>query len=291
MMALLYTQMREFQKGVNEFMGKYNDIVLLTDMDGTLLDSNSKVSNENKEAIETFISGGGKFAIATGRGERNALKFIDDIKTNIPSILYNGCGLYDYKEEKFLELKLLSNEKLKSLLEDCMNHFPQVVIQIYSTTGCLIITPEEFIDDDIRKHHSPYINCNLDEIMDKEWIKILFRGNKEELADLERYFNNLNLDNDITVVYSSDIYLELLPSKSSKGDMLLTLRKLIGEECTYYAVGDYYNDVEMLKVADVGIATLNAPDDIKNVADLVTVNNDNHVLADIIYNIINNDSK
>lgn len=272
-------------------MGKYNNIVLLTDMDGTLLDSNSKVSNKNKEAIEAFIGGGGKFGIATGRGERNALIFIDDIKTNIPSILYNGCGLYDYKENKFLELKLLCNEKLKSLLEDCMNHFPQVVIQIYSIGGCLIITPEEFVDDDIRKHHSPFMNCKLDEIMDKEWIKILFRGKKEELAGIEKYINNLNLEDDITAVYSSDIYLEILPNKSSKGDMLLTLRKLVGDNCTFYAVGDYYNDVEMLKIADVGIATLNAPDDVKEVADIVTVDNDNHVLADIIYNIMGNDKK
>jgi Cof subfamily protein (haloacid dehalogenase superfamily) len=270
-------------------MQSYKNIVLLTDLDGTLLDSGSRVSNKNKEAIETFINGGGKFGIATGRGERNALKFIDDVKANIPCILYNGCGLYNYNENKYLELKLLTNEKLKSLLEDCMMNFPKVVIQIYSTIGCLIITPEELIDDDIRMHHSPFINCKLEEIMDKEWIKILFRGDKEELGNIEKYLNNMNIKDDITVVYSSDIYLEILPSRASKGDMLLTLRNLIGEEHTYYAVGDYYNDVEMIRVADVGMATYNAPDDVKKVADIVTVSNDNDVLADIIYNIMNKD--
>lgn len=266
----------------------YNNMVLLTDMDGTLLNSNSKVSSRNKEAIEAFIRGGGKFGIATGRGEKNALNFIGDLEINIPSILYNGCGLYDYKEQKFLELKSLSNDKLKDFILDCMRQFPEVVVQIYSAKGCMIITPEELIDDDIRKHHSPFIITKLDDIMEEKWIKILFRGNKQELSSIEEFGNNLKLDEEMTLVYSSDIYLEILPSNSSKGSMLITLRKLLGEEYTYYAVGDYYNDIEMIKIADVGIAAGNAPEDIKSIADIVTVSNDDDILADIIYNIMKN---
>lgn len=269
-------------------MKKYNNIVLLTDMDGTLLDSNSKVSSRNKEAIHTFINEGGKFGIATGRSEKNALKFIGDIPINIPSILYNGCGLYDYQQNKFLELRKLSNDKLKELLVDCMSKFPNVVIQIYGAKGCFIITPEELIDDEIRKHHSPFTMCKLEDIMKEEWIKILFRGNGEELNNIEQHCHNVHIIDEIIVVHSSDIYLEILPSNSSKGDMLLTLRKLLGEEYTYYAVGDYYNDIEMIKFADVGMATLNAPEDIRQIADVITVSNDEDVLADIIYNIMIN---
>lgn len=269
-------------------MMNYNNIVLLTDLDGTLLNTSSMVSSRNKEAIEAFINGGGKFGIATGRGEKNSLNFIDNLEINIPSILFNGCGLYDYKEKRYLELKLLSNNKLKDFLIDCMKQFPEVVVQIYSTRGCLIITPEEMIDEDIRKHHSPFYNTNLDDIIDEEWIKILFRGNKEELNGIEEFGNQLNLNEEMTMVYSSDIYLEILPSNSSKGSMLITLRKMLGEEYTYYAVGDYYNDIEMIKVADVGIATANAPEEIKAIADIVTVSNDDDVLADVIYNIMRN---
>ncbi len=267
----------------------YNNIVLLTDLDGTLLNTSSMVSSRNKEAIERFIRGGGKFGIATGRGEQNALKFIDTLEMNIPCILYNGCGLYDYKSKKYLELKLLSNDKLKEFLIDCTKQFPEVVVQIYTVKGCFIITPEELIDEDIRKHHSPFITTKVDDIMEEEWIKVLFRGNKQELSEIEEFGKELNLNEEMTLVYSSDIYLEILPSSSSKGDMLITLRKLLGDEYTYYAVGDYYNDIEMIKGADVGIATGNAPWDIKEIADIVTVSNDDHVLADIIYNIMEND--
>lgn len=267
-------------------MKNYNNIVLLTDLDGTLLNTSSMVSSRNKEAIEAFISGGGKFGIATGRGEKNALKFIGDLKINIPSILFNGCGLYDYKADEYLELKSLSSDRLKEFLNDCLKRFTDVVIQIYTTKGCMIITPEELIDDDIRKNHSPFILTKLDDIMDEKWIKVLFRGNKEELNDIEELGYKRRLNEEMTLVYSSNIYLEILPSNSSKGSMLESLRKLLGEEYTYYAVGDYYNDIEMIKAADVGMATGNAPEDIKAIADIVTVSNDDDVLADIIYNIM-----
>ena len=51
-------------------------------------------------------------------------------------------------------------------------------------------------------------------------------------------------------------------------------------------MGDYYNDIEMLAAADVGIATANAPADVKKAADVITVSNDQSAVAEVIYNLI-----
>lgn len=48
-------------------MGKYPGKILLSDLDGTLFDANSRVSQRNKEAISAFVEGGGRFGIAMGR--------------------------------------------------------------------------------------------------------------------------------------------------------------------------------------------------------------------------------
>lgn len=49
---------------------KYDGIVIYSDLDGTLLDSERNLSKENMDAINSFISQGGRFGVATGRMER-----------------------------------------------------------------------------------------------------------------------------------------------------------------------------------------------------------------------------
>lgn len=66
---------------------KYDNVLLLSDMDGTLLDSNSTVSVSNQRAIKDFIANGGKFGAATGRNQRNTLSFLKEVELNAPCIL------------------------------------------------------------------------------------------------------------------------------------------------------------------------------------------------------------
>ncbi|MEI8201182.1 MAG: HAD hydrolase family protein [Eubacteriales bacterium] len=91
-------------RGFAEIKGAADDEIrkkiLLSDLDGTLLDSSSKVSVENQQAIKTFIAQGGHFGIATGRSQLNAVAFLDHVEINTPSILYNGCALYDFEAKK-----------------------------------------------------------------------------------------------------------------------------------------------------------------------------------------------
>ena len=48
-------------------MGKYTGKMIISDLDGTLIPRGGVISAENKAAIQTFVDGGGRFAIATGR--------------------------------------------------------------------------------------------------------------------------------------------------------------------------------------------------------------------------------
>ncbi len=94
------------------------------------------------------------------------------------------------------------------------------------------------------------------------------------------------LEQELNWVFSSEVYLEYLPYNISKGSALQYIKERIYPDDKIYAVGDYYNDVEMLQVADVGIATQNAISSLKEIADRITVSNDENALADIIYNMI-----
>ena len=85
----------------------------------------------------------------------------------------------------------------------------------------------------------------------------------------------------------SEAYLyEILPKGISKGTVLPRLASYLGipMEKTI-AVGDYNNDISMVKAAKLGIAVKNAVPELKAVANMVTVSNDEHAIAKVIYDI------
>ena len=263
-------------------------IILLSDMDGTLLDSASTPSEENKDAIRRFIELGGNFGIATGRGHLNALDFLEGVTINTPSIVYNGSMLYDFKETKVSVVKTLPADALQDFLHWVMENFKEVMIHVYGMDICHIITPEEDADLETLREHQPTTFSNLQDILGEPWVKLLFSGKNQNLLLLEEHLKGSHLDGIARWVFSADIYLEVLPSSVSKGTMLTELRRIYGKDYKIVAMGDFYNDIEMLREADFGFATQNAPEEVKNASDRVTVSNDESAVAEVIKEILDN---
>lgn len=264
----------------------YEGVVLLSDMDGTLLDSQGNVSMGNRTAIREFISAGGRFGIATGRSHLNFEAFLTGVEVNAPCILYNGCALYDREEKRFLELSTLPLEKLSPYLQYCLEAFPGLMVQVYCPDMCYIISDEGRSEREVVENHKPNRFCAMEEILDQPWIKLLISGEPAHLRSLEGEIGSFGLGMEISWVYSQDRYLEILPIHVSKGSMLKKLKDSLGSGFRIYAVGDYNNDIEMLEAADVGIATENALPSVKVVADALTVSNDESAIAHIIHHMI-----
>lgn len=267
-------------------MEKFTNTILLSDMDGTLLNSRCLISEKNKEAIDYFIENGGLFGIATGRSQLNSVLFLDNIKVNAPCILYNGCGVYDFHARKFITLQELPKDKLYNFLNDCLKEFSEITIQIYCPDMCYFISPKSQAEPEIVEIHQPCEFCSIEEIKKLPWIKILFSGRPEVLKILNKQMITYGLETALSWVFSSEVYLEYLPHGISKGSALHQIRECMGMDYRIYAVGDYNNDIEMLQEADVGIATQNAISSLKQIANRITVSNDESAIADIIYNII-----
>ncbi|MEI8201183.1 MAG: HAD hydrolase family protein [Eubacteriales bacterium] len=190
------------------------------------------------------------------------------------------------RQKKFLALYKLPNKELEEYLRYCLKEFKNVVIQAYCPDMNNIISPEKSADPGIVSDHQPCIFCQMEDIIDEPWIKILFSGKPQDLKAMENKINDFGIEGKISRVFSSEIYLEFLPPMVSKGSMLPELREYMGTGYKIYAVGDYNNDMEMLLAADVGIATQNALQGIKDIADMITVSNNESAIADIIYHII-----
>ena len=94
-------------------MNKFKDILICTDLDGTLLRSDRSLARENVEAIEYFKSEGGRFTFITGRMYFFVKEMYDMVKPNAPVGTINGGALYDFEKEKytFLQKLTLPNQK------------------------------------------------------------------------------------------------------------------------------------------------------------------------------------
>lgn len=259
---------------------------MLSDLDGTLFHSGTYVSKRNKAAIRNFVVEGGRFGIATGRSLTNASAFLEGVEINGPCILANGALLYDYETGSYLAERGISKEGIGSFLERCRRERPKISIQVYSREMCYIITPPENVDSAIIKNHTPLKFVRPEDVREFAWIKLLFIGNEEEIGWLEKESAQLEAERCVSRVRSAKNFYEFLPYGSSKGSMLSELRRYINDKDVIYAMGDYYNDMEMLSRADVGIAVGNAPEEVKECADRVCADCDRDAAADVIEHML-----
>ena len=72
---------------------RYDDILLISDLDGTIIPLYEGISEENVRAVNAFTAAGGAFAVATGRMPASALPYLDGMTVSAPSIFFNGALL------------------------------------------------------------------------------------------------------------------------------------------------------------------------------------------------------
>ena len=196
--------------------------LLVCDMDGTLLNSDSLVSDENYKALSDFVADGGKFTVATGRMRSAVERYLQKIPVNIPAILYNGSMIYDFSQKKILWEKDLPDDS-KDIVRQVMIEFPDVAVEIYHKDELYFVRENPETDDhkmreDFKPHHTL-----LDQVP-QPWIKVILAWTPEKLALVERWLKSRKLSFRFT--YSEPCFLELLNFEATKGNALIELAEL-----------------------------------------------------------------
>ncbi len=242
-------------------MGKYDGILICSDLDGTLCDSNKEFSGENIDALNYFIQNGGRFSLSTGRSPQYAKKLEEKgIYCNAPIIALNGAMIYDISNEKILYHNPMDFEKISSIKE--------------------FVEENEIYCHDILFHSKNTVD-SYEKIEGRILYKVVFACKTCESAKILR--NNLEkkYSQDFSIINSWDTGVEILDKKSTKGECILKMREFLDID-KIVSVGDYENDISMLRNADISYAVANAIPEVKEAATKVTVSNDENALAVII---------
>lgn len=266
-------------------MGKFDGILICTDLDGTLFKNDKTISNENKQAIEYFKREGGYFTFITGRMPYHTEKAYNTISPNVPYGTINGGAIYDgAKKEYVWKYNELTN--YVDLVDMVTAKYPKVGV-ITCTYNVSVMYNDNMAMEFYRKAtNSPPIFCHYAKI-NEPVAKIMFCTEIEsDLLGVQKLLNEHKRASEFDFIRSEAILYEILPKGQNKG---LTLQKLTQhlnvDIKKTIAVGDFYNDISMIKRAGVGIAVANACKDALSVADYITVSNEEHAIAQIINDI------
>lgn len=272
----------------------YNQTAILTDLDGTLFDSNGLVSDSDRKAIKDYIAAGGLFAIASGREPLNARRHLPDLPINGPSIVLNGAAVYDFMNHQYLNTVLIDQEAGADVAAHCKEAGLPLDIQIYTTDGIFYASPLESADPGFLRIHQPTSFLPLEQLLDKSWIKIvMLEREADALAPMRAYLKErgyekrLSLIEGTTDVVKIGKYQELLPLGLNKGTAVAFLRQI--EEFksrTIFAAGDYWNDIELLNAVDVPCAPENAIDEVKAVCQYTLCSHNDSAIEDLIRRVI-----
>lgn len=268
-------------------MKKFEGILICTDLDGTLLSSDDTVSKENLDAVEYFKSEGGIFTFITGRMPFFATSIYNLIKPNAPFGCINGGGLYDPTEKKYLWAQELPAEAI-DLVEYADKSIDGIGIQINTFEKVYFCRENSAMERFRRITGSPNITCHYREVTEPIGKVVFGDENEESIDRLKELLNSHPMADRFDFIRSEKTLYEILPKNINKGSVLPKLAEHmhISMDRTV-TIGDYNNDVGMLRAAKVGVAVANATAEAKKAADYITVSNDEHAIARVISDIEN----
>lgn len=249
--------------------------MIISDLDGTIIPHGGVVSEANKRAIESFRAGGGHFGIATGRTPEAAAGYLGGVAITAPSVFFNGSMLYDWQHERVLVTKPLTAQGAPDLWPRfaalCLERFPKACIEVYTQEDCHIISNPRYDDPRLPHEHYRYCHSDLADLADVRktpWLKFFVCADPADLRELEREAEVFGTAACSHHFYSEANYHEFVAKGVSKGSMLEAIRKMPAfSQTKIIALGDYLNDRELLEAADIGIASGNAHDELKALAD------------------------
>lgn len=250
---------------------QFHDVLLLSDMDNTLLDLGKNISEENQRAIRRFCEAGGKFAIVTGRIPSSVYRYNEYIPFDTPMVSHNGSAIYDFKKEKYLWSENVDRTAVYGLMDKVYDAFPEVAFELYvledETVYCC------YDNAQLQKHinFEKFTIQTVDyHAFTKDLVKVIMIAEPEIIDEIFSFVKKQPEYSMFSFVHSDRQFCEILNPKADKGTGLQRLGEILHvPKEKIFAIGDYYNDIPMLRAAGTGIAVQNAPEDVKKEADVI----------------------
>ncbi|MDD2961512.1 MAG: HAD family hydrolase [Muribaculaceae bacterium] len=255
--------------------------LFVSDLDGTLLGTDSKVSETTAKILNTLIAKEDLlFTIATARTPATAVPLMSKVNIELPLIVMTGAATWSLEGNCYSNTHTIEAEKVGKIVEIC--HTAGINPFVYSQNGntldvmhspILNSQEEEFVAE---RRNAPFKHFFLKNKLEYQDAILIFAANK--FAKIQEIASDISAKIECEVISYHDIYstdngfLEVFAPRTSKAKAIKDLAEKIGAN-KIVVFGDNLNDIPMLKIADVAIAMDNAYPEVKEVAHITIGNN------------------
>lgn len=243
--------------------------LIATDMDGTLLDENGHLPEGFTDILDRLRAKNIKLVVASGRPYYTLQTNFGPVGRYLSYICENGALVVDNNE--IIYKNLISNEKVQNIITEAKKVKSNALVLCSPNCAYTENCSEEQLAE-IKKYYTTLKIVDDLSKVDDDIIKITICN----LEGSDNIFDD-NLNIDLNIVSTASIWVDIMNKGVNKGIALKNLMDTdnISKEETM-VLGDYYNDIEMLKQAEYSFVMENAPEDMKQYGKYIAASNVEH---------------
>ncbi len=260
--------------------------LITLDLDGTLLNQDHSISRATLATIKKIQKKGMEVIIATGRMLVSALPYASTIGLSGPIITYNGAYVKDIGKDEILYHKPLDCELAKTIIRDAEEK--KLQMNLYLDDKLYVKERNELVElyEEISGIRANYVG-RLSSFIDRDPTKLLIIENSREKQQYYLKYYREKYREQIEVTESQYNFIEIGAIGVSKGDALAHVADTMGiKSSEVIAIGDGWNDYEMLKWAGLGIVMGNASADLKEKIDTIAPPNSEEGVSRVLTEVL-----
>ncbi|WP_458317984.1 HAD family hydrolase [Mycolicibacterium brisbanense] len=261
--------------------------LIATDVDGTLLDEDEKVTPRTRAAVQAAVADGAVFVLATGRPPRWITPVVEGLGLAPLAVCANGAVIYDPATDRIVSANTLLPDALAELAEIAGRVIPGagLAVERVGVSAHDAATPQ-FVSSPGYEHawlNPDNTEVSVQDLLSQPAVKLLVRKAGARSSDMAAALvEHVGLLGDITYSTNNGL-IEVVPVGISKATGVEQVAGPLGLAAVdVIAFGDMPNDVPMLSWAGRGVAMGNAHPDAVAAADEVTVTNADDGVARVL---------
>ena len=261
----------------------YSSWLVASDIDSTLNNKKRELPPENLKAIEDFVAKGGRFTLASDRNPELMGGHFDNLPiSGTPAVVMGGAGIYDFTEKKLLRFKPLSPDSVEAAV-NIAKRFPTLDFIIDTKDKQYIAGIGFWAHFYLRKSHATHEYFRrIEDVPRENWGKIVFFGPMWRVRQIRKALKSVE-GREYSVIDSSFVSVQIQAKGADKGSAVMEIAEMLGIEPDHTAaIGDYFNDYQMISKVDISGCTASAPKKLKDKADYVACHCNNGAVADFL---------
>ena len=262
----------------------YSDWLIVSDIDGTLNNKKRQTPKVNTDAIREFVhENGGRFTLASARNVQSMKPHYEKLpQVKTPAIVMNGAGIYDYEKGQMLWFNSIKKSAIE-IIQKSLSEFPFLEIGIFTSDMIYLVRPKILSPVMMMLDNLTHKKVKkIEEVPFSEWGKIIFFCLPNEKKKIRTFVSEL-IGDEHKLIDTTSMSFDLVDKNTDKGKAVKVLSELLGIDSeNVAAIGDYYNDLDMLKSVKHPACAGQAPEEIREICEFKACHCNDGAVAELI---------